>query len=102
MIKVEGPPTGDRTRIQSKSIAYPGKRSPFFVAFNRGKKSIVLDLKKSRDRQIFERLLERADVLVENFRFECQVAFLEQKTESFFHVPLCTQRDREARCWLMC
>ncbi|MGH6928730.1 MAG: CaiB/BaiF CoA transferase family protein, partial [Dongiaceae bacterium] len=39
-----------------------------FMAMNRGKESLALDLKAPADRTIFERLLERADVLVENFR----------------------------------
>ncbi len=38
------------------------------MSLNRGKESIALDLKGAEDRDIFERLLERADVLVENFR----------------------------------
>ncbi|ETX29502.1 CaiB/BaiF CoA transferase family protein [Roseivivax isoporae] len=65
IIKVEKPGTGDDTR------AFPpftkGK-SAYFAAINHGKASIALDLKGEADRAIFERLLERADVLLENFR----------------------------------
>ena len=38
------------------------------MSLNRGKESIALDLKTADDRAIFERLLAKADVLVENFR----------------------------------
>lgn len=65
VIKVERPGTGDDTR------AFPpfakGK-SAYFAALNHGKKSIALDLKSDSDRDIFERLLARADVILENYR----------------------------------
>ncbi|MCR9107899.1 CoA transferase [Marivita sp. XM-24bin2] len=65
VIKVERPGTGDDTR------AFPpftkGK-SAYFAAINHGKKSIALDLKADADREIFERLLARADVILENYR----------------------------------
>ena len=38
------------------------------MSINRGKESIALDLKKPEDKRIFETLLDKADVLVENFR----------------------------------
>jgi len=38
------------------------------MCFNRGKESIVLDIKSPRDRELLERLLDQADVVVENFR----------------------------------
>ena len=65
VIKVERPGTGDDTR------AYPpfkAGESAYFATLNAGKQSIALDLKADADRAIFERLLARADVLVENFR----------------------------------
>lgn len=40
----------------------------YFAAVNRGKESIALDLKKDDDKAVFEMLIQRADVLVENFR----------------------------------
>jgi len=60
IVKVE-PPEGDDSR----------RYGPFIngvSAFNRGKESITIDLKKDADRAIFDRLLAKADVLVENFR----------------------------------
>jgi CoA:oxalate CoA-transferase len=70
VIKVEPPVSGDDSRsigpfIRSKS----GKtKSGYFLSINRGKESIALDLKADADRKIFEALLERADVLIENYR----------------------------------
>lgn len=65
VIKVERPVIGDDTR------AFPlftkGK-SAYFATINHGKKSIALDLKADGDRAIFERLLARADVILENYR----------------------------------
>lgn len=64
VIKVESP-AGDITR-QGRA-ATPGF-SPGFVACNRGKRSIALDLKTGRGRDILWRLIERADVVAQNFR----------------------------------
>jgi len=61
VIKVE-PPAGDKTRILG------GMGTAFFPLFNRGKRSVVLDLAKSEDRETMHRLLESADVFLENFR----------------------------------
>jgi len=65
VIKVEAPGRGDDARTIGPFI---GDQSAYFMSLNRGKESIALDLKSAEDRDIFERLLERADVLVENFR----------------------------------
>lgn len=63
VIKVE-PPGGDKTRHLT------GMGRGFFPTFNRGKKSITLDLKSEAGRDALFRLLETADVFVENFRDE--------------------------------
>lgn len=65
VIKVEKIGTGDDTRAFGPFI---DTESVYFSCFNRGKESIVLDIKSPRDREILERLLDKADVLVENFR----------------------------------
>ena len=65
VIKVERPATGDDTRAFPPFV---GKDSAYFAALNRGKQSIALDLKAPPDRAVFDRLLARADVLLENFR----------------------------------
>jgi CoA:oxalate CoA-transferase len=64
VIKVEAP-GGDDARQYGP---FKNGKSTYFASVNRGKESIVLDLKASRDREIFERLLDKADALVENFR----------------------------------
>ena len=65
IIKVERPGAGDDTRAFPPFVA---GESAYFAALNHGKQSIALDLKAPADRAIFERLLARADVLLENFR----------------------------------
>lgn len=65
VIKVEQPGSGDDSR---QFLPFIKGESAYFAAVNRGKKSIALDLKTEADRAIFEKLLSKADVLVENFR----------------------------------
>jgi CoA:oxalate CoA-transferase len=65
IIKVERPGSGDDARQIGPFVK--GK-SAYFVSLNRGKESIALDLKDPADREVFEALLERADILIENFR----------------------------------
>lgn len=65
VIKVEPPKGGDDARAYGPFI---NGRSTYFASVNRGKESIALDLKAEADRAIFEKLLEKADVVVENFR----------------------------------
>ena len=61
VIKVE-PVGGDKTRQLT------GMGASFFALFNRGKKSVVLDLHREEGREALDRLLASADILVENFR----------------------------------
>ena len=65
VIKVERPGAGDDARQMGPLI---NGHSAYFASVNRGKESIALDLTASSDRAVFERLLDGADVLVENFR----------------------------------
>lgn len=65
VIKVEAPGRGDDARHIGPFI---DGRSAYFDSVNRGKQSIALDLKNDADRDVLERLLAGADVLVENFR----------------------------------
>ena len=65
VIKVEQPGKGDDSRAYGP---YINGKSGYFVAQNRGKESIALDLKVTDDIAVLHRLLRRADVLVENFR----------------------------------
>ena len=65
VIKVEPPKGGDDARAYGPFV---NGKSTYFASVNRGKESIALDLKSDADRKIFEQLLEKADVVVENFR----------------------------------
>lgn len=65
VIKVETPGTGDDARHYGPFV---NGKSAYFVSINRGKESIALDLKQPADKAIFEALLSKVDVLVENFR----------------------------------
>src|SRR3989337_2048779 len=65
VIKVEPPKGGDDARAYGPFV---NGKSTYFASVNRGKESIALDLKADADRKIFEKLLEKADVIVENFR----------------------------------
>ena len=64
VIKIE-PPGGDSTRRMPGAV---GVESPSFNAVNRGKRSVVLNLKVREGRDALKRLARKADVLVENFR----------------------------------
>ncbi|MBW2362819.1 MAG: CoA transferase [Deltaproteobacteria bacterium] len=64
VVKVESPEGDDARRIGP----FAGGISAYFASLNRGKQSIALDLKNAADRVVFDALLVRADVLVENFR----------------------------------
>jgi len=61
VIRIEPAPAGDPTRT------LPGFASGFFTFFNRNKQHLALDLKSAAGRAVAQRLIERADVLVENF-----------------------------------
>ena len=65
VIKVEPPQQGDDARQYGP---FKNGKSAYFASVNRGKESIALDLKAPVGREIFERLLDKADALVENFR----------------------------------
>lgn len=69
VVKIE-PPSGDMTRYGGPFTAEDTERSygGYFASINRGKRSVVLDLKEPADKATFLRLSERADVVVENSR----------------------------------
>jgi len=65
VIKVEPPQQGDDARQYGP---FKNGKSAYFISVNRGKESIAIDLKSRAGRDTFERLLDKADALVENFR----------------------------------
>jgi CoA:oxalate CoA-transferase len=64
VIKVERPPYGDVARTTGPIV---NGESCYFFSINRGKKSVCLDLKAERGRDLFLRLAGLSDVLMENF-----------------------------------
>ena len=69
VIKVESP-SGDDTRSWGPPFVgeEDARESTYFLSANRNKESLVLDLKSEEDKELLARLVERADVLMENFR----------------------------------
>jgi len=79
VIKIEQPRKGDDTRAWGPPYLYPSGHKPsagdpdagesaYFLSINRNKESVTLDFKHPDGRAVLDRLIERADVLVENFR----------------------------------
>ena len=66
VIKIESP-AGDDTRSWKPPVDAAG-RATYFQAANRNKRSLALDLKDASDLALAERLCERADVVISNFR----------------------------------
>ena len=64
VIKVEKP-DGDDSR---KFGPFVNNRSGYFISLNRGKKSIMLDLKNNKDKALFKKLLSNSDVLIDNYK----------------------------------
>jgi crotonobetainyl-CoA:carnitine CoA-transferase CaiB-like acyl-CoA transferase len=66
VVKVEHPGGGDETRAWGPPFS--GGHSTYYLAVNRNKRSVALDLKRDPDRRAARALAARADVLVENFK----------------------------------
>src|SRR5215813_380034 len=66
IIKIEQPGKGDDTRPWGPPFL--GGESAYYLSINRNKESVTLDFKKPQGREVLERLIAKADVLVENFR----------------------------------
>jgi formyl-CoA transferase/CoA:oxalate CoA-transferase len=65
VVKVELPRRGDDSRMWGEQVQ---GESPYFIQYNRNKRSLALDLKGEEGKKILTKLLRGADVLVENFR----------------------------------
>ena len=65
VIKIEHPITGDELRARSSR---GDRRGAAFLAFNRSKRSVAIDLSDPRGQQLARRLIDGSDVVVENFR----------------------------------
>jgi formyl-CoA transferase/CoA:oxalate CoA-transferase len=67
VIKIEDPDGGDPMRAMGPPFL-PNGESAYFLAINRNKKSVVIDLTQAAGRDVFLDLVRRADVVWENFR----------------------------------
>ncbi|MBM3377046.1 MAG: formyl-CoA transferase [Betaproteobacteria bacterium] len=65
VIKVERPGVGDATRGQLRDI--PGVDSLYFTMLNHNKRSVTIDTKHKKGKEILEKLIKACDVMVENF-----------------------------------
>src|SRR3954462_8190360 len=65
VLKIEEPRHGDDSRAWAPLVEGTGS---FFLALNRSKRSVALDLKTPHGAAVLNRLIEGADVLIENFR----------------------------------
>jgi formyl-CoA transferase len=65
VIKIERPAGGDVTRTQLRDL--PDVDSLYFTMLNGNKRSLTLNMKSDEGKEVFTRLLERSDVVVENF-----------------------------------
>src|SRR6266436_8078641 len=65
VVKIENPDGGDQVRTTAPFLE---GESSGFIRLNRNKRSLALDLKAARGKEIFRRLVQSADVLVENLR----------------------------------
>src|ERR1019366_5672192 len=69
VIKVEVPAVGDLSRKMGADLAAGQRRmGTSYLAFNSNKKSIALNLKSARGKEVFRRLAKQSDVVLENFR----------------------------------
>jgi crotonobetainyl-CoA:carnitine CoA-transferase CaiB-like acyl-CoA transferase len=66
IVKIENPDKGDDTRAYGPPFL--DGESVYFLSINRGKKSLTLNLKTPEAREILTKLIQNADVLLENFR----------------------------------
>ena len=70
VVKIEHPDAGDDTRSWGPPFVGPedAQEATYFLSCNRNKESVALDLKSGQGKDVLRRLVERSDVLVENFR----------------------------------
>ena len=68
VIKLEPPGPGDIARAWGSPM--PGGETAYFVSLHRNKKGIVVDLKHAQGKELFLRMVERCDVVLENYRID--------------------------------
>jgi crotonobetainyl-CoA:carnitine CoA-transferase CaiB-like acyl-CoA transferase len=95
IIKIENPDGGDDTRKGAGPRAGgPTGESHFFMTYNRGKKSVSLDFTKPEGQKVVHRLIEKADVVIQNFRpgvlnrYGLHYAQLQEKNPRLIYVSI--------------
>jgi CoA:oxalate CoA-transferase len=69
VIKIEDPRSGDQGRNAFRHLGFSqGGMDPYFVGLNRNKKSVALDVRQPKGRELFYLLTRKADVVLDNFR----------------------------------
>ena len=68
IIKIEGPNRGDFTRNAMMRDVLLGGETTCFLSINRNKKSVAIDLKSPKGQALFFRMVEDADVVIQNMR----------------------------------
>jgi formyl-CoA transferase len=74
VVKVEQPGEGDDTRRWGPPFTKDGV-SAYYLAVNRGKRGVAIDLRKDAGREVLRALLAKADVFIENFKADTREAF---------------------------
>lgn len=92
VIKVEEPEVGDRTRKERSTD--PNKDSHYFMIFNSNKRSVCLNLKTERGKELFLALVRQSDVIYENYgpgtmeRFGLDYKALQQANPSIIYATI--------------
>jgi succinate--hydroxymethylglutarate CoA-transferase len=92
IIKVEQPVRGDDTR--GWGPPFQGPESAYFLAVNRNKRGITLNLKQPRGQEILRQLIGKSDVVIENFKpgtleaWGCGREFMKRETPSVVHCTI--------------
>lgn len=92
VVKVEQPVRGDDTR--SWGPPFQGPESAYFLAVNRNKRGITLNLKEARGQEILRQLIRKSDVVIENFKpgtlegWGCGREFMEKETPRVVHCTI--------------
>lgn len=68
VFKLESPDGGDISRAWGAAGGAGGAESAYFVSLHRNKRGLSINLKKPEGHELFLKLVEKADVLIENFR----------------------------------
>jgi crotonobetainyl-CoA:carnitine CoA-transferase CaiB-like acyl-CoA transferase len=92
VVKVEQPVRGDDTRAWGPP--FQGAESAYFLAMNRNKRGITLNLKQPRGQEILRQLIRKSDVVIENFKpgtlegWGCGREFMEKEAPSVIHCSI--------------